>query len=137
MLISLRMLLYSECALLTPKLPLQIAELSRELSQTTQKLEAMQRLYEAESAVASQSAEHSRRDSKQMSRLEGRLAEALALTDAAEQAKDHMEQQLHAAQVRACLLVDVVYQSWTCLWCATGFKDSFQSNFPRFPRIGC
>ncbi|KAL0042070.1 hypothetical protein WJX77_002353 [Trebouxia sp. C0004] len=76
----------------------QIAELSRELSQTTQKLEAMQRLYEAESAVARQSAEHSRRDSEQMGRLEGRLAEALALTDAAEQAKDHMEQQLRAAQ---------------------------------------
>ncbi|KAA6420195.1 MAG: hypothetical protein FRX49_09858, partial [Trebouxia sp. A1-2] len=76
----------------------KIAELSRDLSQTTQKLEAMQRLYEAESAVARQSAEHNRRDSEQMSRLEGRLAEALALTDAAEQAKDLMEQQLHAAQ---------------------------------------
>ncbi|KAL0041505.1 hypothetical protein WJX79_005695 [Trebouxia sp. C0005] len=76
----------------------KIAELSRDLSQTTQKLEAMQRLYEAESAVARQSAEHNRRDSEQMSRLEGRLAEALALTAAAEQAKDLMEQQLHAAQ---------------------------------------
>jgi len=111
MLVSTRMLPCTECAHLTPDLPLQIAELSRELSQTTLKLEAMQRLYEAESAVARQSAEHNRRDNEQMSKLEGRLAEALALTDAAEQAKDHMEQQLHAAQVRTCLLVDVVYQS--------------------------
>ncbi len=111
MLVSTRMLPCTECAHLTPDLPLQIAELSRELSQTTLKLEAMQRLYEAESAVARQSAEHNRRDNEQMSKLEGRLAEALALTDAAEQAKDYMEQQLHAAQVRTCLLVDVVYQS--------------------------
>ncbi len=73
-LVSFRMLPYSEFALLTLELPPQITELSRELSQTTQKLEAMQRLYEAESAVARQSAEHSRRDSEQMSRLEGRLA---------------------------------------------------------------
>lgn len=77
----------------------QIAELSREVSDTSQKLEAMRRLYEAEAAVASQSAEHSRRDSDQMGRLEARLAEALALADAAEQAKDLMEQQLHEAQV--------------------------------------
>ncbi len=111
MLVSTRMLPCTECAHLTPDLPLQIAELSRELSQTTLKLEAMQRLYEAESAVARQSAEHNRRDNEQMSKLEGRLAEALALTDAAEQAKDYMEQQLHAAQVRTCLLVDVVYQN--------------------------
>lgn len=108
MLVTFTLLAYTACAHLTPKLSLQIAELSRDLSQTTQKLEAMQRLYEAESAVARQSAEHNRRDSEQMSRLEGRLAEALALTDAAEQAKDLMEQQLHAAQVRACLLVDLV-----------------------------
>ena len=60
----------------------------------------MRRLYEAEAAVAGQAAEHSRRDSEQMTRLEGRLADALALSDAAEQAKDAMEQQLHEAQVR-------------------------------------
>jgi len=132
-LVSFRMLPYSECALLTLELPPQIAELSRELSQTTQKLEAMQRLYEAELAVARQSAEHSRRDSEQMSRLEGRLADALALTDAAEQAKDHMEQQLHAAQVRACLLVDLVYQSWTFLWCGTALNDLLQSNLSEIP----
>ena len=59
----------------------------------------MRRLYEAEAAVAGQAAEHSRRDSEQMTRLEGRLADALALSDAAEQAKDAMEQQLHEAQV--------------------------------------
>ena len=81
---------------------MQIAELSMELSELSQKLEAMRRLYEAEAAVASQSTEHSRRDSEQMGRLEGRLAEALALADAAEQAKDTMEQQLHEAQVE-CL----------------------------------
>ena len=96
----------------------------------------MQRLYEAESAVARQSAEHSRRDSEQMGRLEGRLAEALALTDAAEQTKDHMEQQLHAAQVRACLPEDLVCQSWT-LWCATALNDLLQSNLPGFPRVVC
>ena len=66
------------------------------------RLEAMQRLYEAEAAVAAQSAEHSKRDRDHMHRLEGRLADALALADAAEQEKDVMEQQLHEAQV--CLL---------------------------------
>ena len=136
MIVIIRMLPCTKCAHLTPELLLQIAELSRELSQTTQKLEAMQRLYEAESAVARQSAEHSRRDSEQMGRLEGRLAEALALTDAAEQAKDHMEQQLHAAQVRACLPSDLVCQSWT-LWCATALNDLLQSNLPGFPCVVC
>ena len=79
----------------------QIAQLSRELSETSQKLEATRRLYEAEAAVAGQSAEHSRRDSEQLARLEGRLAEALAAADAAEQAKDAMEQQLRQAQVHS------------------------------------
>ena len=59
----------------------------------------MRRLYEAEAAVASQAAEHSRRDTDKMARMEGRLAEALALADSAEQAKDVMERQLHEAQV--------------------------------------
>jgi len=137
MLVSIGVLPCTKCAHSTPELPLQIAELSRDLSQTTQKLEAMQRLYEAELAVGRQLAEHCRRDSEQMGRLEGRLAEALALTDAAEQAKDHMEQQLHAAQVRACLLVDVVYQSWTCLWCGPALNDLLQSNLPGLPFVVC
>ncbi len=137
MLVCISMLPCTKCAHLTPELPLQIAELSRELRQTTQKLEAMQRLYEAESAVARQSAEHCRRDSEQMGRLEGRLAEALALTDAAEQAKDHMEQQLHAAQVRACLLLDVVYQNRTFLRCATALNDLLPSNLPGLPFVVC
>lgn len=66
----------------------------------------MQRLYEAEAAVASQSAEHSKRDRDRMARLEGRLTEALALADAAEQQKDLMEQQLHEAQV--CWLINEI-----------------------------
>ena len=59
----------------------------------------MQRLYEAEAAVASQSAEHSKRDGDHMARLEGRLAEALAQADAAGQQQEAMQQQLHEAQV--------------------------------------
>lgn len=78
---------------------MQISDLSNQLSEVSQKLEAMQRLYEAEAAVASQSAQHSKRDRDHIGRLEGRLAEALALADAAEQQKDLMEQQLHEAQV--------------------------------------
>lgn len=78
---------------------MQISDLSNQLSEVGSRLEAMQRLYEAESAVASQSAEHSKRDRDHMGRLEGRLAEALAAADAAEQQKDEMEQQLHEAQV--------------------------------------
>ena len=80
-------------------LNMQISDLSNQLSEVSQKLEAMQRLYEAEAAVASQSAQHSKRDRDHIDRLEGRLAEALALADAAEQQKDLMEQQLHEAQV--------------------------------------
>lgn len=96
---------------------MQIAELSNGLSETTQKLEAMRRLYEAEAAVANQSAEHSRRDSAHVSRLEGRLAEALALTEAAELAKDHMEQQLHEAQVSNWPLNDLVtISAGHCCW---------------------
>ncbi len=128
MLVSIGVLPCTKCAHSTPELPLQIAELSRELSQTTQKLETMQRLYEAESAVARQSAEHSRRDSEQMGRLEGRLAEALALTDAAEQAKDHMEQQLHAAQVRALLACGCRLQKLN-LFPGTALHDLGPQNF--------
>lgn len=85
---------------MTADADLQISDLSNQLSEMGQRLEAMQRLYEAEAAVASQSAEHSKRDKDHMHRLEGRLADALALADAAEQQKDVMEQQLHEAQVR-------------------------------------
>lgn len=78
---------------------MQISDLSNQLSEVAQRLEAMQRLYEAEAAVASQSAEHSRRDRDHMARLEERLTEARAVGHAAEQQKDLMEQQLHEAQV--------------------------------------
>ena len=76
----------------------------------------MQRLYEAEAAVASQAAEHSKRDSDHIARLEGRLEEALALSDAAEQEKEQMQHQLHEAQVRACAeLSSVMPLTRSCL----------------------
>ena len=78
---------------------MQISDLTNQLNEACQKVEAMQRLYEAEAAVASQSAQHCKRDSEHIARLEGRLAEALALAEAAESAKDDMQQQLHEAQV--------------------------------------
>lgn len=77
----------------------QIAELANELADTRQKLESTLRLYEAEAAVAGQAAEHSQRDGERLVRLEGRLADAQALAEAAEQAKDVMQRQLHEAQV--------------------------------------
>ena len=82
---------------------IQIAGLSHELDDTKQKLEAMLRVYEAEAAVASQAAEHSRRDTEKMARMEGRLAEALALAESADQAKDVMDRRLHEAQVASLM----------------------------------
>ena len=103
---------------LMAQINLQISDLTNELSGANQKLQAVQRLYEAEAAVASQAAEHSKRDSDHMARLEGRLAEALALSDAAEQDKEQMQHQLHEAQVRAYAeLIVVNAPTCSCFAC--------------------
>lgn len=78
---------------------MQIAQLSRQLTEVTQQHEAVSRLYEAESAVAAQCADMVERTNQSNSQLEERMSEACALQAAAEQHRDAMEQQLQQAQV--------------------------------------
>lgn len=78
---------------------MQIAQLSRQLTEVTQQHEAVGRLYEAESAVAAQCADMVEKTNQSNSQLEERISEACALQAAAEQQRDTMEQQLQQAQV--------------------------------------